>query len=428
MKGLLDKINAKLNAQGGFFKAVSVLVGGAALGQLIAILALPLLTRLYSPQEFSTLAIYTSILSLITVIACMRFEVAIPIPKLDLIAAALFVLSIISVLVITSISVFIIIFLLKTDLDISSIESLIWFIPVGVLLVGVYNALQYWSTRNKKFALISKTRITQSLSGTSVKIGSGYMYSGSAIGLVIGQLLSQGAGFFSLLLSLIKNDLKTFKSLKFWHLKLAMKRYDKFPKYSTLEALANTAGYHVPILLIAYFMSGPEVGYLMMAIQLLLVPMGLLGSSVAQVYLTEGSLKFHNGNLKKFTYKTIMNLVKLFFLPLFFIGVFSPILVPYILGDNWVRTGMLISWMIPWFFMQFITSPISMALHITGNQKIAFLLQILGCILRVSCVFFAIKYMDAYVSEVYAISGFIFYSIYLFIVLLVLNSIEKNEI
>jgi len=44
-----------------FAKNVSVLVGGTALGQVIAVLASPLLTRLYAADDFGVLAVYSSI-------------------------------------------------------------------------------------------------------------------------------------------------------------------------------------------------------------------------------------------------------------------------------------------------------------------------------------------------------------------------------
>ena len=406
-----------------------MLVGGTAMGQLIAILSLPVLTRIYEPETFSILAVYTSTLSLITVIACMRLEIAIPLPKSERMAAALCVLAIISVFVFTLLSSLVVIFLpnLFNKLTDNKISQFLWLIPMGVFAVGMYNALQYWSTRNKKFGLISKTRVTQSLSGTSIKLGAGYLIGGWTAGLIFGQLMSQGAGFISLGSSLIKNDWNVFKKLKPIYFKIALKRYKNFPKYSTWEAFANTGGIQIPIILIAYYAAGTEAGYLMIAMQLLSAPMSLIGSSVAQVYLAEGAERYHKGELKTFTRKTVLNLAKIAVLPLVFAAIVSPFLMPYLLGDGWQRTGILISWMAPWFFMQFITSPVSMSLHITGNQKIAFLLQLIGFLFRVGSVLLAAAYHTDYIGEFYAISGVVFYSLYLLVVLNILNKAEVKH-
>ncbi|MEX6006676.1 lipopolysaccharide biosynthesis protein [Providencia vermicola] len=406
-----------------FLRRVSLLVGGTAIGQFISVISLPILTRLYSPEAFSNLAIYVSILSLLTAISCMRLEIAIPLPKSNKIAAALCTLSIISTISFSILITLVILylpdfFIILTD---NKIKNFIWLIPLGVLAVGIYNALQYWSTRNKKFNLISKTRITQSIGGNSIKLGSGFLFNGSITGLILGQFLSQSVGFISLGLSLIKNDWNIFKKLKFNHLKIALKRYDKFPKYSILEAFANIGSIQIPILIIASYYITSETGYLMIAMQILAIPMTLIGSAVSQVYLADASQYFHQGKLKQFTRRTIINLSKLAFFPLLLTAIISPFAIPYILGDEWQRTGILISWMVPWFFMQFITSPISMSLHITGNQKIALFLQVFGLAIRVGLVSFALKFHSSYIGEYYALSGFIFYLIYQFTILSIIN-------
>lgn len=412
-----------------FVRQVSTLVGGTAIGQLITILALPFMTRLYGPESFSVLAVYVSTLSLLTVVACLRLEIAIPLPKSDRIAAALCVLAIGSVLFFTVLSVLAValapsIFNSLTD---NKISQFLWLIPMGVFAVGMYNALQYWSTRNKKFGLISKTRITQSLTGTTIKLGAGYLFSGWTAGLVFGQLTAQGAGFISLGRSLIKYDWKIFKSLKKSHLWFALRRYKNFPKYSTWEAFANTGGIQIPVILIAYYAAGAEAGFLMIAIQLLSAPMNLIGNAVAQVYLAEGAERYYKGELKQFTHKTILSLAKLAAFPLLFAAVVSPFLMPYLLGSQWERTGILISWMAPWFFMQFITSPVSMALHITNNQKTAFVLQVFGLLIRVGAVTAAGMLATDQIGEVYAVSGLVFYTVYLVVVLSILKKATESS-
>lgn len=412
-----------------FLRRVAMLVGGTAIGQLIAILSLPIITRLYSPDAFSILAVYVSVLSLVTVASGMCFEYAIPLPKSERIAAALCLLAITSVFIFTGLTTLAIIFLkeLLNTLTNDKLVHFLWLIPIGVFAVGMYNALQYWSTRNKKFRLIAKTRVTQSLSGTGIKLGAGYFLAGSTIGLIFGQLLAQGSGFISLGASLLKYDIKVFKSVKFKHFKLALKRYDKFPKYTTLEVFTNTAGIQLPIIIIAYYAIGAEAGYLMIAMQLLSAPMSLLSGAISQVYLAEGAERYHRGELKDFTKKTIINLAKISGIPLFIAAIISPFFMPYLLGDEWSRTGILISWMTPWFFMQFITSPVSSVLYITKNQKLAFYLQAFGLVIRVGAVYFAVIYQSVFIGEYYALSGFVFYTLYLMVVLATVKKIESKN-
>ena len=66
-----------------FAANVLKLVTGTTFAQVIIVLASPLLTRLYGPEAFGFLALFTSITSIIGVIACMRYEMAIMLPKTD---------------------------------------------------------------------------------------------------------------------------------------------------------------------------------------------------------------------------------------------------------------------------------------------------------------------------------------------------------
>ena len=94
MKQTLKKILPKNR----FARSVSFLAGGTAAGQAITVLAAPLLTRLYSPEDFGLLAVYTSLLMTIGVIASLRYQLAIPLPKSDEEAAHVVVLSLFIVL------------------------------------------------------------------------------------------------------------------------------------------------------------------------------------------------------------------------------------------------------------------------------------------------------------------------------------------
>jgi O-antigen/teichoic acid export membrane protein len=59
-----------------FATDVLKLASGTTLTQIIVVLASPLLTRLYGPEAFGFLALFTSITSIIGVIACMPLAIS----------------------------------------------------------------------------------------------------------------------------------------------------------------------------------------------------------------------------------------------------------------------------------------------------------------------------------------------------------------
>ncbi|KEO81011.1 oligosaccharide flippase family protein [Tumebacillus flagellatus] len=85
-----------------FARNVGMLASGTVLSQGLLVLIAPLLTRLYTPEEFGLLAVYTSILSLVLVVASWLYELAIPLPDDEQDAADLLGLCLLLVLVMTA--------------------------------------------------------------------------------------------------------------------------------------------------------------------------------------------------------------------------------------------------------------------------------------------------------------------------------------
>ena len=67
--------------KGGFLMNVLTLMTGTALAQILLIAISPILTRLYTPAEFGTFALFTSLTSAIAVVAAGRYELAVILPR-----------------------------------------------------------------------------------------------------------------------------------------------------------------------------------------------------------------------------------------------------------------------------------------------------------------------------------------------------------
>lgn len=406
-----------------FVRNVGVLVGGTAFAQALTVLILPFLTRLYSPDDFAVLAVYASLLGIFASIACLRLEIAIPIPESDEEAANLLILAMTisgAIAAILGLAVWIYPDHLVELTGQPKLAPYLWLIPVGVLLSGAFTALQYWATRHKKFGLIAQTRIGQASTGAAVQLSCGWGGL-TPVGLLLGQLIYSGAGVLRLGAETWQQHRKALASVQLGTMLETLRRYDRFPKYSTPEALANGVNLQLPVLIIASFAAGPEAGFLLLATRVMAAPMGLVGGAIAQVYLSRAPEERRQGRLSIFTFTTLNGLMKTGVGPLLFIGIIAPIAFPIAFGSEWSRAGEIVSWMTPWFIFQFLASPVSMILHITENQKTALLLQLAGMIIRVGLVIAAVCIAKDYVVEAYAISGLLFYLIYFFVVLRIAN-------
>jgi len=138
--------------------------------------------------------------------------------------------------------------------------------------------------------------------------------------------------------------------------------------------------------------------------------MGLIGNAVSQVYVSRAADSLRNGQLAPLTANVLGGLFRSGVGPLIFAGIVSPDVFQVIFGHEWRRAGELVTWMTPWFVLQFLATPISMVLHVKGRLGSALLLQIGGLVLRVTAVYVVAMISAQHVAEAYSVSGFAFYA------------------
>ena len=404
-----------------FLRSVAVLVGGTAVGHGITAAALPVLSRLYSPADFSMLAVFAGLVSIVSVVACLRFDVAIALPEDEPEALRLLALAL-GAAAVCSIGVLGVVLLapawIAQRLNQPALQNYLWLLPLSVLLAGGYSALQMWFVRENAFTLIARSRIAQSTASAGTQIAAGVMAMGPG-GLLLGHAMNTGAACLVLgyRLLAVRRVRAALGQLSRHALKDTFRRYDRFPKYSTLEALCNSAAIHLPVIMIAALAAPQEAGYLMLATYVMQAPMALIGAAVGQVYLAGAAEKHRHEQLGAFTAEVLGGLVKSGAGPLLAVGIAAPAVFGLVFGAGWERAGVLVAWMTPWFVLQFLSTPISMALHVTGHQKTAFSLQLFGLVLRVLMVSLAANFAQTRVSEWYAVSGGVFYLLYLVTIL-----------
>ena len=122
-----------------FFKNVVTLLSGTTAGQVISILMVPVIARLYTPEQFGDFALFISIATVIAVISSARYELAIIPTKQDSNAFNLFIICIIFTLVSAFFSLIIIlIFNNYIEFILNYIELCKWLylLPLSILLLS----------------------------------------------------------------------------------------------------------------------------------------------------------------------------------------------------------------------------------------------------------------------------------------------------
>ena len=113
-KMILDIISELKSSK--YLKNILVLSSGVGISQLIPLIALPFLTRFFSPYDFGILAIFLALTQLIAISSTLRLEMAVVLPKKNT-DAAILCLNAFVLLVITSVLVFFILYFLWKYLE-----------------------------------------------------------------------------------------------------------------------------------------------------------------------------------------------------------------------------------------------------------------------------------------------------------------------
>lgn len=395
-----------------FVKNVALLLSGNVIGQLIPILASVLLTRLYSPNDFAVLAYFLTITGIISVIAGGRYEVAIMLPKENVKANALYVISIIFTSIFTLlITLFCFLFGEKFALIFNAKELIqfIYLIPISIFLIGVYQAANFYSNRLSKYKLMSGTLVSRSVFTSATNITIGWMKYLPG-GLIIGTLVGQFVAAFLLTLGCFKEVLKEFPAKD--DILLSMREFKDFPLKNGVSIFFNLLANQVPILLIGYlFQNNDIVGWYALVLRVLNLPLMTIGKSVSQVFYQQTNQMDRTSHRDLFL-KTSKALFILILIPSFVLLFSGPLLFGFVFGDVWEVSGHYAQIFMLFYVLRFIFSPQSTLLISSGRLKTELIFNVSFFVFQILSVIIGYEIGDYIYSFIFmSFTGFVHFLI-----------------
>lgn len=396
-----------------FARSVSVLVGGTASAQVLMVLAAPLLTRLYSPDDFGLLAVYAGLLAIIGVVSSLRYELAIPLPEDDAEAANVVVLSLLLITgstLVTLVAVLLFGETITTLLGVPGLASYLWLLPVGVLLGGAYTVFNYWSIRTKRFTIIAGTKLRQALTVIAIQLTA---FKLGGIALLFGQVAGQSVGTVGLSVPALKNP--GFKQVTLHGIRQATRRYRRFPLYGSWAGLLNTAGGQLAPVAFAAFFGPGAAGLYTLAHRVLMLPMLLIGGAISNVFLPNAAVASREDKLGMLVNTVYDKLVGIALPPAILLMIAGPDSFALIFGDEWQGAGEFARWMAPWLFAQFCISPLSVFI-VLERQDLSLSMQAVLFALRVAALFLGYLTGSMYLTVIFfSIASAIGYGLFLYI-------------
>ncbi|NQV41392.1 MAG: oligosaccharide flippase family protein [Candidatus Marinimicrobia bacterium] len=365
-----------------------ILFRGSSIAQIIPILAIPFIARLFGTEVFGKFAMIFAIATIIGSLASMRLEYAlVPAGKkerqqlyilISVIAIPLVLLAIAGMtIVVTTQSI--------STFQFTAHQTL--YLAIIAILSANINSANFYNTNLKNFKIISNAKIVLAVCTFILQIFLGYFLSTSVEILLLSRIISQ---LFSLLLLL--RGIEWSGMSNYFHLPSLLKILPNYKQYyayfwpaSALEIIARQA----PLLLIGGLYGDSYAGYFSMAERVLGVPTAAISSAVSQSFYQRFISELKNkANPRKIIYFTWKLLGGAGIIPFILLFLFSVQLVSMVLGSEWLFSAGIIRVLVPMSFFAFISSATSSGMIALNGQKFTLAFNIYSLLVKVGSLYF----------------------------------------
>jgi O-antigen/teichoic acid export membrane protein len=352
----------------GLWRASLTLITGGSLAQLLPLALAPLLTRLYSPQQFGLYHLFAAVLANAAVIACARYEFALPMASDDAEARALRSLSL---------------RILAVCVAFSAVGSWLWALTIGALwplwlppalaLLGLVSVGTLNASRERRFRPMAMARVVLHGGGAALQALLGWMHAG-VTGLIVGPVLASAAALALLRLPFAPCTVTRDALLQ------AAKRHRDFPLLNTPHAFLGALQDTVSVALIAGVAGPAAAGAWGLCVRVLKAPATLVGGSLSQALYPQLTT---NGPGATAAARSVVaqaiGVLALIAAPLtLLLWWLAPPLFARAFGSNWSEAGELGRALALYIGMHFIASPLAVVTMAWNAQRFALRLALVG--------------------------------------------------
>ena len=383
-------------------RGLASLAGGSAAGQVITVVASPIITRLYGPSELGLFSVFTTTALLLNATNSMRYEMAIPVAEDEETAGQLVWLCFALVAAFS---------LLLSGavwgwgqqfcrlVRVPGLVPHLWLMPFTVAAAGVYEALNFYAIRRQDFGPLAQSRIMQGVSQSAIQVGLGLLGAGT-FGLVSGDLLGRIAS--SLRLAWSGGFKSIFLTFRPEGIKTAAVTFVRFPKFMAGASILNLAAIQLPFLLIPGIFGADSAGHYFLAYRTLFLPASFVGAAISQVFLGEAAERVRDGDPLKHLTTKIFLILSAVYLPVYTISFAGAgVLFPAVFGMRWMEAGRYAQVLAPMTLVWSLARPICGMLLVRDRLKESLAFTVLEFAGVVVAIYFGERTGSMYRTAIY---------------------------
>lgn len=353
-------------------RASLTLALGHGLAHLLPLLLGPWIARLFSPAEFAQYAFVWAVASNLAVVACARYEMALPLARgassrralLALCGRLLFMLWALSVLI---------------GLLLQARWPAMTLLPALVLGLGAVQLLSMLATREQRFGLLAVSRVWQWGGAAIGQVGFGLLGYG-VWGLLLAPLLALALAALWLL-GPLRALLRGLRGVSLPRLRAVARRHRDFPLLNTPHAFAGAAQDTLTLLLVTAISGDAATGVWALAIRYLKAPATLVGAAVSGALYPQLTQAASRAEAREQVRRCIKSLLLMALPAAALLMLAGPALFAWAFGEPWREGGELARALAPYLALHFVASPLAVVTLAWGAQAWALKLALVGQLL-----------------------------------------------
>ncbi|MFM2202323.1 MAG: hypothetical protein RL040_1523 [Bacteroidota bacterium] len=386
------------------------LTSATAAAQVVSYAAMPVLSRVFSVDDYSILALFFSWMLPLVVLSTLRIEFSIP--DAENVEEATFRRN---VAMKVSLVFSALVLLVGTVLYFSGIAQnvIVWMLPIGILCTAWVQIYNFYTSRTEEYALNSWVRILGNLaiSGFSLLIGFYFYHSqGLVVGFIAGQFISLVV--FSVF---VKQKPRSYLQREVSIAPHGLSKFSKYIFYNTPNGLLEV----LQLSLIVFFLEGAfgalVTGAFYLCWRILQAPAALISSTIFLAQYSKASELHRSGEpfhkMIMSTFLLLFGMAVPFILLLFFFG---QDLFVFVFGAEWAQAGQFASVLILFFGLNFAIVPFNYVALIKGKHRQQLIIAALDLLTRCLAFYIGYCYGSAQLAiTLFSVAGSVFCLVYL---------------
>ncbi|MDR0457804.1 MAG: oligosaccharide flippase family protein [Burkholderiaceae bacterium] len=366
-------------------RATLTLLAGGALAQAVPLLLWPFITRLFTPAALGVYTAFSTVAATVAVVACARYEYALPLAREPEPAARLLALCLRVALAAVAASV-----ALAWGLARWVHLPLAAWLPVTVAASGLLSLFMMWSNRAGRFRALAVSRVMQYGGAAALQLLLGaLLWRGAANGaqgawaLALGPVLALGLAVLPLLRPVPQGGWRSV--LAGQGLREVARRYRDFPLLNTPHAFLGTLQDALAAALLIAWSGNAAAGFWGLALRYLKAPATLVGTAVSQALypkLTQAGPAEARRAVREVM--AILGAIACALMAVLLTA--GPWLFERVFGASWRTAGELARALAPYIAAHFVAAPLAVVTMAWQAQRWAFRLAVAGQVVFLACL------------------------------------------